>query len=98
MASNARTVAFIVDQGSSAGEVRAKAMFGEYGLYYGDRMVAMVCDDQLFVKPTAAGRIFASDAVETSPCPGAKPCLLIDPERWDDAAWIGELFRISAAG
>ena len=98
MASDAKTVAFIVDQGSGAGDVRAKAMFGEYGLYCGDRMVAMVCDDQLFAKPTPAGQTFASDASYAPPYPGAKPCMLIDPERWDDAAWLSELFRISAAG
>ena len=98
MASEAKTVAFIVDQASGAGDVRAKAMFGEYGVYCDDRMVAMVCDDQLFVKPTPAGRSFAPDASCAPPYPGAKPCLLIDPERWDDAAWLSELFRISAAG
>ena len=98
MGSDAKTVAFIVDQGSGAGAVRAKAMFGEYGVHCGDRMVAMVCDDQLFVKLTPAGRTFAPDASFAPPYPGAKPCLLIDPERWDDAAWLSELFRISAAG
>lgn len=98
MASEAKTVAFIVDQASGAGDVRAKAMFGEYGVYCDDRMVAMVCDDQLFVKPTPAGRTFAPDASCAPPYPGAKPCLLIDPERWDDAAWLSELLRVSAAG
>lgn len=33
MASDPKTVAFIVEQAAGAGEVRAKAMFGEYGLY-----------------------------------------------------------------
>ena len=98
MASDPKTVAFIVDQASGAGEVRAKPMFGEYGLYCGDRMVALVCDDRLFVKPTPTGRAFAPDAGEAPPYPGAKPCLLIAPERWDDADWLSDLFRMSAAG
>ena len=98
MASDAKSVAFIVDQASGAGDVRAKAMFGEYGVYCGDRMVAMVCDDQLFVKPTPAGRAFAPDASDAPPYPGAKPCLLIDPQRWDDAAWLSELFRLPPQG
>jgi TfoX/Sxy family transcriptional regulator of competence genes len=33
-------------------------MFGEYGLYSSGKMVALVCDDALYVKPTAAGRAF----------------------------------------
>lgn len=97
MASDPKTVAFIVDQASAAGTVRAKPMFGEYGVYCDDRMVAMVCDDQLFVKPTAAGRPLAPDAAEAPPYPGAKPCLLIDPERWDDREWLADLFRRTAA-
>lgn len=97
MASDPTIVAFIVDQASGAGDVRAKSMFGEYGIYCDDRMVAMVCDNQLFVKPTLAGRALASDAGEAQPYPGAKPCLLIDAGHWDDRAWLSELFRISAA-
>ena len=56
MASSASTVEFIVEQGSAAGAVSARKMFGEYGLYRDGVMVALVCGDQLFVKPTAAGR------------------------------------------
>ncbi|RYD21729.1 MAG: response regulator, partial [Spirochaetia bacterium] len=37
---------------------------GEYGLYLDGRLVALVCDDQLFVKPTVAGRAYASNADE----------------------------------
>ena len=97
MGSDAKTVAFILDQAAGAGDVRAKPMFGEYGVYCGDRMVAMICDDQLFVKPTRAGQVFASDATYAPPYPGAKPCMRVDPDRWDDGAWLSELFRISAA-
>ena len=97
MASDPKTVAFIVDQASGAGDVRAKPMFGEYGIYCDDKMVAMVCDDQLFVKPTSAGRSVAPDAGEAPPYPGAKPCLLVDAELWDDRDWLAELFRVSAA-
>lgn len=57
----------------------------------------MVCDDRLFVKPSPAGRAFAPDAEEAQPYSGAKPCLLIDAELWDDRDWLAELFRITAA-
>ena len=98
MASDPKAVAFIVDQaGGAAGDVAARPMFGEYGLYLGGKLVALVCDDQLFVKPTAAGRALAPDAEEAPPYPGAKPSLLIDADRWDDADWLGELLRVTAA-
>jgi TfoX/Sxy family transcriptional regulator of competence genes len=97
MASDRNTVAFIVDQLAGAGDVSAKPMFGEYGVYCDGRMVAMVCDDQLFVKPTPGGRAFAGAIEEASPYPGAKPCLLVDADRWDDADWLADLVRISTA-
>lgn len=97
MASDRKTVAFIVDQLAAAGEVSAKPMFGEYGLYCDGKMVGLICDDQLFVKPTAGGRAFAGAIDEAPPYPGAKPCLLVDADRWDDAEWLAELVRISTA-
>jgi TfoX/Sxy family transcriptional regulator of competence genes len=97
MASDRRTVDFIIDQIAAAGDVAAKPMFGEYGLYCDGRMVALVCDDRLFVKPTAGGRLVAGDVEEDAPYPGAKPCLLIDQDRWDDGDWLTDLIRVSAA-
>lgn len=97
MASDPKTVAYVVDQASAGGPVNAKAMFGEYGLYLDGRMVALVCDDRLYVKPTMPGRDFVPDAEEEQPYPGAKPHLLVDAERWDDREWLSELFRLTAA-
>ena len=97
MATDPKTVAFLVDQMAPAGVVSAKPMFGEYSIYCDGKMVAMACDGQLFVKPTTGGRAFASGTEEASPYPGAKPCLLIDSERWDDGDWLSELIRISTA-
>ena len=97
MASDPKTVAFIVDQLAGAGDVSAKPMFGEYGLYCDGKMVGLICDEQLFVKPTPGGRAFAGAIDEAPPYPGAKPCLLVDADRWDDADWLTDLVRISTA-
>ena len=52
MATQSNTVAFFVDQlnGAALGEVTAKKMFGEYGLYLDGLMFALACDDRLFLK------------------------------------------------
>ena len=97
MASDKNTVAFIVDQLSSTGDVSAKPMFGEYGLYCDGKMFGMICDGQLFIKPTAGGRMLAPDLEEAPPYPGAKPCLLVDPDRWDDSDWLAEVVRSTIA-
>jgi DNA transformation protein len=97
MASRQSTVDFILEQIAEAGVVTAKKMFGEYSLYCDGKVVALVTDDQLFVKPTAAGKAFVGDFVEGAPYPGAKPCLMIPGHKWDDRAWLTQLIRISAA-
>jgi TfoX/Sxy family transcriptional regulator of competence genes len=96
VASKQRTVDFVVEQMSEANDVSSRKMFGEYAIYCQRKVVALVCDDQLFVKPTAAGRAFAGDVEEGLPYPGAKPWLLIDGDRWEDRDWLSQLARVTA--
>ncbi|HEV2567793.1 TfoX/Sxy family protein [Sphingomonas sp.] len=97
MACDPNTVSFLLDQLSAGGvEVTAKKMFGEYGLYLDGKMVALVCDDQLFVKRTIGGAAFTGPIEEAPPYPQAKPHPLIDADRWDDGDWLAELLRITA--
>ena len=56
MGTSPSTVTFLLDQLRSIPGVRARKMFGEYALYCGEKVVALVCDDQLFVKMTEAGK------------------------------------------
>lgn len=97
MATQQRTIEYLIEQAASAGTVSAKPMFGEYGVYVDGKMVGSVCDDRLFVKPTASGRVHAEPVADSPPYPGAKPQMLIEADRWDDADWLGELLRVTAA-
>lgn len=97
MASRQSCVDFILDQMAQAGTVSAKKMFGEYGIYCNGKIVAFVCDDQLFVKPTTAGKEFVGTVTQGFPYPGAKPYLLIEEDKWDDSDWLSDLIRISAS-
>ena len=97
MASRQSTVDFIVEQMASAGTVTAKKMFGEYGLYCDGKIVALVCDDQLFVKPTVAGKKFAGKFAEAPAYKGAKLSLLISGDQIEDAEWLSQLIRVSTA-
>ena len=69
-------------------------MFGEYGLYCGDKMVAAICDNKVFVKPTEGGRAYIGEPVEAPPYPGAKNAFLIG-EQLEDGPWLTELIRIT---
>lgn len=97
MATQKRTVDFLLEQAIGAGTVSTMPMFGEYGVYVDGKMIGSICDDQLYVKPTASGRLHAQPVPEASPYPGAKPHLLIETDRWDDAEWLGNLLRVTAA-
>ncbi len=95
MSSSEEFVKFVVGQIEDAGGVSYRKMFGEYGIYSQDKMVALVCDNQFFVKPTTGGRSFIGTVTEASPYPGAKPCFLIE-DRLDDKAWLADLIRLTA--
>ena len=97
MATQRRTVDYLLEQAAGAGAVSARPMFGEYGVYVDGRMVGAICDDRLYVKPTPSGRRHAEPAPDAPPYPGAKPHLLIEADRWDDAEWLGDLLRMTAA-
>jgi TfoX/Sxy family transcriptional regulator of competence genes len=88
--------AFLLEQLTGAAPVSLRKMFGEYALYCEGKLVALLCDDTLFVKPTAAGRSFLGNPAEAPPYPGAKPHYQIDPDRWDDAEWLCALIRTTA--
>jgi DNA transformation protein len=97
MATQQSCIDFILEQSAEAGTMSAKRMFGEYGLYCDGKIVALVCDEQLFVKPTAAGKKFIGNFEEGFPYPGAKAYLLISGDHWDDSEWLSQLIKITAS-
>ena len=95
MASDLSFVEYVCDQISEAGDVSYNYMFGEYAIYCEGKVVALVCDNQLFVKPTEGGRGALGDVVEAPPYPGAKPCFLIG-ELLEDRSVMSEVIKITA--
>jgi TfoX/Sxy family transcriptional regulator of competence genes len=94
MASQQKFVDFIIEQIDISEQITYKKMFGEYGLYFENKMFALVCDNKLFIKPTLSGREFIMDVVEESPYPGAKPCFLIE-EKLEDQVWLKKIVEIT---
>lgn len=97
MATSRSTVDFMLAQMAGAGEVSARAMFGEFGVYCDGRIVALICNEQLFVKPTAAGRSYIGTPVEEPPYRGAKPSFLISEDGIEDHEWLAGLIRCTTA-
>jgi TfoX/Sxy family transcriptional regulator of competence genes len=94
MATDKAFVDFVLDQIDNAGEITAKKMFGEYGVFSNGKIFALICDNKLFIKPTESGRAFIQDVVEAPPYKGAKPSFLIE-DKIEDREWLSELIRIS---
>lgn len=94
MATDKKFVEYLVDQIEKSGEITAKSMFGEYGLFADKKIFALVCDNQFFMKPTEAGRAFIKNVTEAPPYPGAKNCFLIE-KRLEDRKWLSQLVRIT---
>lgn len=95
MASGQQFVNYVCDQMHFAGNIKSRKMFGEYAIYSGEKIVALVCGNRLFVKPTPEGKSFLSHVNEMSPYPGAKLHFLIDAGL-DDAEWLAQLIAITA--
>lgn len=96
MATNAATVDHLLDLLSAAGDLSARKMFGEYGLYLDGTIVAFICDDTLFLKPTPSARALLP-GVEQGPCyPGSKPYLILT-ETLDDPELAVRALRAVAA-
>lgn len=95
MSSSQKTVDFIVDQMSNAGIITSRKMFGEYGIYLDGKVIALVCDDALFFKPTVEAKKFFPDFEDAPPYPGAKMYMLISEDRWEDRDFMSKLAQIT---
>lgn len=97
MSSDQNFVDFVVENMADAGKIRYRKMFGEYAIYFNDKVVALVCDNKLFVKPTEKGREFIQDVSEAPPYPGAKNSFLIE-DKIEDSEWLSTLIKITERG
>ena len=95
MASDINFVDFIVDQMADAGSISQKKMFGEHAIYCDGKVVALICNNQLFVRSTEKGRTYIVNVVEAAPYSGAKSHFLIE-DAFEDRVWISGLIKLTA--
>lgn len=98
MATAQSTIEYIEDQLTGIPDIHSRKMFGEYALYCGDKIVALVCDNTLFVKITGPGREWVGERyTEGIAYPGARPSICIDEDMIEDREWLEQLIRITEA-
>jgi len=70
-------ISYVCEQMADAGVIIYKKMFGAYCVYCNSKAIGFVCDGQLFIKPTEAGKRLIQTPEMASPYPGAKSYFLI---------------------
>ncbi len=96
MSTHPSTAEFLLDQLAATGHASVRRMFGEYCLYMAGKPVGLVCDNQLFLKPTDAGKAVMPQPVEGFPFPGARPHWCVTADQWEDATWLCQLIQVTA--
>lgn len=91
MASSKEYVNFILEQCEG---LSARAMMGEYVLYYGGKVIGGVYDNRLLVKPTLSAKRLMPNAPMEFPYEGAKEMLLV--ENMEDKAFLQSMFAVIA--
>lgn len=96
MASTKDFLDFVIDQIKNQDLVRFKKMFGEYALYYDEKVVALICDNELYIKNTEEGKRLAEekDLEFAPPFPGAKDWILIGDDV-EDREFLNEIIEIT---
>jgi len=98
MATQKETIEFIIEKLRDPKRFAARAMFGEYALYADGKVVALVCDDQLYVKITPESAALEDVCEKGPPYPGARPHYIVTEEQLSQIDDLREiLVNISAA-
>ena len=89
MASSKEYIEFVLDQCNG---LSARAMMGEYVLYYGGKVVGGVYDNRLLVKPMPSAKVLMPNAEYQLPYEGAKEMLLV--EDVENGDFLRQLFEV----
>ena len=95
MATEQDFVEYIRSQSGLGAELTYRKMFGEYAIYLHGKVIAFACDNQLYLKPTDAGRNALGKVSEHPPFPGAKRYFRIDEET-EDRDLLRTVFQVTA--
>ncbi len=94
MATSKDTLAYFLECFEGIPGLHAKAMFWEYGLYSGDRMFALVCDNILFFK-TFPETIEFFENTTTKAYPWSKNTAPANPEWLENREKLIEISQLT---
>ena len=97
MATQKGTAEFILERLGHADRFSVRAMFGEFALYADGKVVALICDDQLFVKIMPESMSLERTCERAAPFPGAKDYFLVPESAISSDRVLGDLLLRMAA-
>lgn len=95
MSTSAETVAFIEDQLAGL-TIRTAKMFGEYGIYCDEKIVGLICDDTLFIKPSDADAALFAGTEPAPAYPGAKLYHRVSGDGLENREWLKQAVQATA--
>lgn len=81
MSTQKETIEYILEKLGDYKRFSARAMFGEYALYADGKVVALVCDDLLYVKILPASNELENICEKDTPYDGAKLHYVVEEEQ-----------------
>jgi TfoX/Sxy family transcriptional regulator of competence genes len=95
MSTSKDTIAHIEDQLGGL-PIRINPMFGEYGIYCDDKIVGLICNDTLFIKPSEVDQAVLAGTVMAPAYPGSKLYHSVPGELLENADWLQKAIRATA--
>lgn len=68
---------YILENLSKAGETTTRKMMGEYLVYFQGKLIGNLCDNCLYLKPTASALQLLPDAEQDYPYEGSKTKMIL---------------------
>lgn len=96
MATRPQTVEDLTDALADLHGLSARKMFGEYALYLHGKVVALLCDDLLYIKPTPGALALIPSPTMAPPYPGAKDHICLEGALDDPDLTIAALRAVAA--
>lgn len=79
-------------------DVRAKAMFGAYGLYCDEKFMGIIGDDRLYLKQSDADPSLLAGTTLEPPYDGAKDYHVVPLELFRDDEWLRDAVQATSDG
>jgi TfoX/Sxy family transcriptional regulator of competence genes len=83
MSTEKTTVEFLLGKLGNSHRIRVRAMFGEYALYVDNKVVGLICNDQLYIKIVSASKSLEKICEQDSPFQGAKNQYVVEESQYD---------------